>query len=70
MTDHLDCGAVTVLVTEGRRAPESGGVHGQGYGVGEKSWKRTEVVPPVSSLSHTEELYAPTPGKHKSPRIL
>lgn len=50
MPDRLDCGAVTGWRL--REAPESEGVHGQGYGVGEKSWKRTEVVPPVSSLSH------------------
>lgn len=57
MTDHLEHGAVTVRGLSERRATESEGVHGQGYGVGEKSWKRMEVVPPVSSLSPTLKIY-------------
>lgn len=56
MTDHLERGAVTVQgLSEG--ASKSEGVNGQGYGVGEKSWGRMEVVPPVSSLSPTLRIY-------------
>lgn len=43
--------------SEGGDWVKSEGVHGQGYGVGEKSQKRTEVVPPVSSLSPTLRIF-------------
>lgn len=69
MTDRLERGAVAVWgASEGElqrvsactgRAEE----WGRGGGVLEKEG----VVPPVSSLSPTEDLYSPTPGKKQKP---